>query len=167
MFSLLAILSGISLGLAIWRLTKFYQMHSPGKYDGEYEGDGRYIAWTVISGMVFALCFTITIIMTCMLAVEPAQIDQKIQMYQEENQKIEASVNAAVESYMKHEEKVFDKLDGSDSVTTLLIRFPELTSDNLVQKQIGIYQANNEKIKSLKNDKINLSTKRFLVYFGH
>lgn len=163
MLSLLTILGGVSLGLAIWRLVKYYQIHSSDCGCGDF----GFIGWIIVSAFLTAICLALTIIMISGLVVRPAQIEQEIQMYQEENQKIEASVDTAVKSYMEHEEKVFDMLDGSDSVTTLLMRFPELTSDELVKKQIEIYQSNNEKIKSLKEEKIGLSTKRFLVYFGH
>ena len=53
-----------------------------------------------------------------------------------------------------------------ESSITLVTFFPELKSDTIVQQQLEIYVANNAKIKSLKEKKINLIKIRWILYFG-
>lgn len=156
----------VSSWLAIWRLKKFHQANTPDDH-GYCEGELKREFWIVISLVSFIISAIFAAVFLSEIVIQPAQIDAKINMYQEENNRIEAAVDAAVESYMEHEEKVFNKIESGDSVTTLLVRFPELTGDKLVQKQIKVYQDNNLKIIALKEEKINLAMKRFCVYFGH
>ena len=86
-------------------------------------------------------------------------------MYEEENIKIEASVTQAVEKYLEHEQNIFDDLQGAD-ISTLLVVYPEINGNDLVKKQIEIYVSNNDKVRKLKNDKLNIDVWRFWVYFG-
>ena len=99
------------------------------------------------------------------IASEPA-IDAKIVMYQEENKKIEQDIDRIVQEYLEHEQDTFSGLKPEDSSITLITLFPELKSDSLVQKQLEIYTKNNAQIKDLKEEKINLSTTKWILYFG-
>lgn len=92
-------------------------------------------------------------------------IDNKIEMYQEENAKIEAQIAVTVEKYQQHETNIFTEV-APDSSITLVALYPELKSDTLVQSQIEVYIENNNKIKSLKEEKINGSVYRWWLYFG-
>ena len=53
-----------------------------------------------------------------------------------------------------------------ENYITLVSLYPELKADALVSKQIEIYISNNEKIKELKEFKINGSIYRWWLYFG-
>ena len=90
-------------------------------------------------------------------------IDQQIELYQTENATIEKDIDNTVKNYMEHEDKVFSK---TDSPITLIQVYPELKSNELVSKQINVYIENNTKIKQLKNKKINIELRKFLLYFG-
>ena len=92
-------------------------------------------------------------------------IDDKIAMYQEENTRIEEQISATVEQYQNYETEIFTEVKPESSIT-LVSLYPELKSDTLVQKQIEVYTANNEKIKELKEQKISSSVKRWWLYFG-
>ena len=92
--------------------------------------------------------------------------NEKIAMYQEENQRIEEQIDTVVKQYMKHEKETFEDVKTEDSAITLVTLFPELKSDELVSQQINIYVANNEKIKQLKEEKINIAKEKWLLYFG-
>ena len=92
-------------------------------------------------------------------------IDEKITMYQEENNHIETQIAAVVSDYQKHEEKIFTGCKTESSITMVSL-YPELKSDELVKAQIDIYLRNNEIIKSLRENKIKLSVRRWLLYFG-
>ena len=86
-------------------------------------------------------------------------------MYQEEKQKIEERIDALIKDYMEYERKTYIEFK-SEYAVSLVSMFPELKSDSLLQEQIKVYIANNEKLKELKEEKINLKTCKFELYFG-
>ena len=86
-------------------------------------------------------------------------------MYEEENAKIEQDIDRIVEHYLKYEQDTFANLK-DESPITLVTLFPELKSDALVQQQLEIYVDNNAEIKSLKEEKIDIAKKKYLLYFG-
>lgn len=90
-------------------------------------------------------------------------IDKKISMYQEENKQIENEITSVVNSYKDYEKEV---ISNAGEMATILIRFPELKSNELVNKQIQVYVDNNNKIKKLKEDKIDYSLAKWWLYFG-
>lgn len=92
-------------------------------------------------------------------------IDQKIAMYEEENAKIQATLSATVENYLEHEKGILTDLNPEDA-TVVLASYPELKSDTIVASQMENYVKNTKEIKSLKKDKINISKKKWWVYFG-
>jgi len=89
----------------------------------------------------------------------------KIEMYEEENTKIEEQIDTLVKQYMEYEGKTLTEFKSESSIT-LVSLYPELKSDNLVSKQIEVYIENNNKIKQLKEDKINMKIGKWLLYFG-
>lgn len=93
-------------------------------------------------------------------------IAEKIAMYEEENEKIESSIETAVRTYMNYEKSTFVELTGNEDMISLVSLFPELKSDTLVQQQINVYIANNDQIKQLREQQIDLSKDRWLLYFG-
>lgn len=92
-------------------------------------------------------------------------IDDKIAMYEEQNNKIEEQIAEVVQQYMEYESGVFTEV-ASDSAITLISLYPELKSDALVASQIELYVENNQKITELKEKKINGSVTRWWLYFG-
>lgn len=113
--------------------------------------------------------FFITLVATILLLVSVANlnvIDQKIEMYEQENIKIERQVETAVKAYQEHEKDVFTSVK-TDSYMQLVTLYPELKSDTLVKEQIKTYQSNNKKIKELKEKAIDGNVKRWWLYFGH
>ena len=95
-------------------------------------------------------------------------IDAKIAMYEEENSRIEESIDTLVSNYLEYEQRTFAefKPDGQKDVVILMSLFPELKADTLVQAQMGVYIENNQHIKELREEKINLLKLRWLLYFG-
>ena len=111
----------------------------------------------LISGIVFAcLC-------VCLSGAHIA--DEKIEMYTEENEKIELQISEAIKEYQQYESGVFEKVTPENAVTLVTV-YPELKTDALVQKQIEVYLSNNEKIKELKVTKIEEKVYRWWLYFG-
>lgn len=124
-----------------------------------------FVAMSLISGL---LCVGL-IVVICILMTEVATaniLDDKIAMYQEENTAIEQDIDKIVKEYLAHEHDTFADLKTEESSITLVTLFPELKSDNLVQQQLEIYVANNAKIKRLKEEKIDISKKKWILYFG-
>lgn len=91
--------------------------------------------------------------------------DDKIEMYEKENLRIEQSVNVLVKDYYKHESDTYSSLKPENAVL-FASAYPELQGNDLAMKQLEVYVDNNNKIKELKEDQINLSKNRFWLYFG-
>lgn len=86
-------------------------------------------------------------------------------MYEKENKSIENSIDITVKNYMHHEASAYKEVKDKDAIN-LVALFPELKSDTLVQKQIEVYLDNNDKLKELKEEKIDLSKAKWNLYFG-
>ena len=115
------------------------------------------------------LGFIIAFIVCICLIVSVSQlgvIDQKIEMYQEENTRIEEQIAATVKQYQEYETDIFTAVSPDESSIVLVSLYPELKADTLVQSQIEIYTANNQAIKSLREQKINGTVDRWWLYFG-
>lgn len=116
-------------------------------------------------GGLIIIVTTIALISNIAIIVDGRTSDEKITMYQEENNKIQDEVTTIVEGYKDFEKETYSDLK-TQSVTTLVSLFPELKSNELVNRQIDIYIENNNKIKELKENKINITTSKWWVYFG-
>lgn len=123
-------------------------------------------------GNIITVCafigFMGSLIATIILAIEVSKlsvIDVQIEMYQEENTQIEQQIANVVCQYQQYETEIFTTVAPEDSIS-LVALYPELKSDTLVQKQIDVYVANNEKIKALKEKQINGRVYRWWLYFG-
>lgn len=102
-----------------------------------------------------------------LIMVVGGKIDnEKIQMYTEENTKIETKVKETVRAYMDYEEKTYTNLVKSADLETLLIKYPELNSNVLVQEEINTYKENSAKIKQLEESQINRKIYKWWLYFG-
>lgn len=92
-------------------------------------------------------------------------IDKKIQMYQEENNKIESDIDILVKQYIEYEQNTF-KNAKQESSMVLVNLYPELKSNELVQEQIKVYTDNNYQIKKLKEKKLDYQVSKWWLYFG-
>ena len=121
-----------------------------------------------VFGALFGFMFVLFLVISLLVGigvVNGRNLDAKIAMYEEENENIETEMNTLVEQYMKYESDTYGELKGESSIT-LISLYPELKADTLVTKQVEVYIANNEKIKQLKEKKINLSALKWWLYFG-
>ena len=133
-------------------------------YQSIYE-DWLYCTLNSVGGTICALSLIVIICLGVHVS-EGKVIDQKITLYEEENIKIEQQVATVVESYMAHEQETFDKIAIDGDPTFVVTIFPELKSNELVNSQIQLYQANNSKIKELKAQKIDIELGKWWLYFG-
>ena len=116
----------------------------------------------------FLACFCVLLVIAIFLGISVSNgriIDEKIAMYQEENNKIEKQIDTLVSNYMNYESDTYEKIKSESSIT-LVSMYPELKSDKLVEEQISVYEENNKKIREFKEDKINLKVKKWWLYFG-
>lgn len=125
--------------------------------------------WPIVVVIVLIIVIVVLIIVDAVLgydvAVKPQILEQKIAMYQEENQIIEAKIDALVEDYMKFEKETYGQFK-SESLIELVSLFPELKADSLVSEQITVYLANEQQIKSLRQELIEIQGEKWLLYFG-
>lgn len=156
MIILLLILSILTTALSFWFVAK--------------DDCETYTAFMIgdITGVVGCLMTLVMIIVTAHYTndvVSLRYIDEKIAMYQEENDNIEVQIDTLVQNYMQYEQTTFSEFKNEDAMT-LVSLYPELKSDTLVQSQISVYTENNQKIKELKAKKIDLAVSKWWLYFG-
>lgn len=131
--------------------------------DSEYEGTIFYLGGLGAIGL--GILDVIVVISIIILFANGITAKPKIEMYQEENQKIEEQVDVLVKQYMEYEGKTLTEFKSESSIT-LVSLYPELKSDALISKQIEVYIANNNKIKELKEYEIEMKIGKWLLYFG-
>ena len=116
-------------------------------------------------GIFISVVALIGIIINIGILINGRTLDDKITMYEQENAAIEQSVDVLVKDYYRHESDTYSSLTPENAVL-FASAYPELQSNELATKQLEIYVDNNNKIKELKEDQINLSKNRFWLYFG-
>lgn len=115
--------------------------------------------WGEVSPPYWFCAVAVTIItIVIFLLGYPYKISEKLKMYEEENTKIEEKVKSTVQGYMNYELETYSNLIKNAELETLLIKYPELNSNELVKSQIELYKENNKKIKELKEEEIVKST---------
>jgi len=151
MIILLLIIFIIMAAIGIWLNTDT---------DFEYSGGAMGVV-----GLLGAVASFIAMVSLIIGVSNLTVINEKIAMYEQENQKIETQIAETVQQYQEYESGIFTEVAPESSVT-LVALYPELKADTLVQKQIEVYIANNEKIKELKESNITGDVKRWWLYFG-
>lgn len=111
-----------------------------------------------IGAIILVVSIIFGLILCAFYTTSGSIIDKKIVMYEEENIKIENSIDIIVKEYQEYEVEMYDTM-------TAAMLFPELTSNTLVQKQIGIYVDNNQQIKALKGNKLNHNLYGWWLFF--
>lgn len=92
-------------------------------------------------------------------------VDQKIKMYETQNQQLERKIDVTVKNYMDHEKDTYKEFKAGDGMA-LITTYPELRSNELVKEQMSTYQNNNRKIAKLKEKEIDYNITKWWVYFG-
>lgn len=92
-------------------------------------------------------------------------IDEKINLYETENNKIDNQLCEIVENYKGYEKDTFESLKNKNA-DTLISLYPELKTDMLVKEQIKVYTNNRKEIIKLKQGKIDVKPLRWWLYFG-
>lgn len=98
-------------------------------------------------------------------------MDSKIAMYEQENNNIQSSISEIVENYMNYESGTYansvEKIDLKDLDMMMATQiYPELKANELVMRQMDVYTANNDKIRQLKEEKLDSQVSKWWLYFG-
>lgn len=120
----------------------------------------------VIGGSLLAGVFILIMILIILIEF-PYNIEKKLAMYEEENLKIETKIKDTIKSYMEYEQETYDKVLKDADLTTIVLKYPELNSNELVKAEIEVYKDNNNKIRELKEKQINKSVMAWWLYFGN
>lgn len=126
--------------------------------------------WVTVCKNISTLMFFGAIIWLAMLlpgVIEEDKIDSQIMMLEEENVVIEKNINSITESYLKINPNAMPREElKTENAISLLILFPELKTDSYVLQQVEEYMKNIKTIKDLRKEKIELSTEKYLMFFG-
>lgn len=115
---------------------------------------------------VFCLVIFLIPFMALLMSISNGStIDSRIELYQSQNAEIESKVQATVASYLTHEKQTYKDLK-PDNAIAIVSAYPGLHSNELVKKQIEVYEDNNRKILGLKEEKLNQSVYKWWLYFG-
>ena len=156
---MLLVLAVICIPFIIWGAVRYVNAPSPSGYDWK-QGTALIATFSFLLGIIIIALIPLTVSLSRGLV-----INETIAMYESENVTIQSEISEIVEGYKEHEKEVFDGLR-NESPIVLVGLYPELKSDELVNRQIDIYVANNQKIKELRETQINKRVKRWWIYFG-
>jgi hypothetical protein len=129
-----------------------------------YLNDWVYYTLNGVGATISSIALIAALILGIYCSREKA-IDNQIQIYQEENTNIENTVAEIVSNYQEYEQETFKSFT-PEKIMAAVNLYPELKSNDLVVKQLDIHANNNEKIKSLKSQKAELTTYKWWLYFG-
>lgn len=117
------------------------------------------------AGIVGAIIVGISLIIVGVEVSGGTIIDDKINLYETENNKIDEQVYSIVENYKGYEKDTFKSIKNKNA-DTLISLYPELKTDALVKEQIKIYNSNRKEIIKLKQEKLEQKPLRWWLYFG-
>ena len=123
---------------------------------------------SIIGVALFGICSFICIIAMLIVGgnlVNGNVIQDKIEMYKSENAEIDSQICEIVEGYKTYEKETFEKISNK-SANVLVELYPDLKTNELVQKQMEVYMDNKKKVVSLQEDLINQKPLRWWLYFG-
>jgi len=127
---------------------------------------------TGVGGATLSLIAFAALLIFAVEASVGNHIPEKIKMYEQENQKIEQNISEVIDTYITSQvgmqKELIEKVNNSESSVVIIAAFPDINASEAIKAQVEIYQENNKKIKDLlKEGLIDLSVKRWWLYFGH
>lgn len=118
-----------------------------------------------VLGAVFAIIFGIWTLWNIIVVASGFGIEEKIQIYEDQNTQIEQSIDAAVKAYCEHEQITYVKMsDGA--VALVAAAYPELASSELVKTQMEVWTSNSNEQKELKSKLVDFHRAQYFLYFG-
>lgn len=118
-----------------------------------------------VLGAVSAVIFGIWTIWNVICVSSGFGIQEKIQIYEDQNTQIEQSIDAAVKAYCEHEQITYTQMsDGA--VALVAAAYPELASSELVKTQMEVWTFNSHELKKMKSKLVDFNKARYFLYFG-
>lgn len=118
-----------------------------------------------VLGAVFAIVFGIWTFWNLIVVASGFGIQEKIEIYEDQNAQIEQSIDAAVKAYCEHEQITYTQMsDGA--VALVAAAYPELASSELVKTQMEVWTSNSNELKDLKSDLVDFHRAQYFLYFG-
>ena len=152
---MITLLLAIALGLVL--LTEII--------DGSTNKFGFLTVVPGVLGAIFAIIFGIWTLWNIIVVASGFGIQEKIQIYEDQNTQIEQSIDAAVKAYCEHEQITYVQMsDGA--VALVAAAYPELASSELVKTQMEVWTSNSNELKDLKSDLVDFHRARYFLYFG-
>lgn len=156
----------LGLGIAIISFILFLRLRiNYPSSDGIWDVHSFFTLMSVLFGIIIVILILAICCLSTTVATENT-IATKIEMYQQENKDIENKIDKTVKEYLNHEKDTFTNLQTEDNLMTLVSLFPELKSDTLISQELEIYISNSSKIKSLKEQEIDIAKTKWILYFG-
>lgn len=116
-------------------------------------------------GVIFAIVFGIWTLWNIFVVASGFGIEEKIQIYEDQNAQIEQSIDAAVKAYCEHEQITYVQMsDGA--IALVAAAYPELASSELVKTQMEVWTSNSYELKELKSDLVDFHRAQYFLYFG-
>lgn len=131
-----------------------------------YHKDNEWIYYLL--NAIGSIVLGVSLIVTIVIAIEYSghmTINEKIEIYKQENANIENQMSIVVSKYMGFETETLEKFK-NESSTTLVSLYPELKSNTLVTKQLELYVENNKVIKSLECERLKYRVYAWWLFFG-
>lgn len=118
-----------------------------------------------IIGVAGCVIFGIWTIWNIFVVASGFGIQEKIQIYEDQNTQIEQSIDAAVKAYCEHEQITYVQMsDGA--VALVAAAYPELASSELVKTQMEVWTFNSHELKELKSKLVDFHRAQYFLYFG-
>ena len=118
-----------------------------------------------IIGVAGCAIFGVWTIWNVMCVASGFGIQEKIQIYEDQNTQIEQSIDAAVKAYCEHEQITYTQM--SDGAAALVAAaYPELASSELVKTQMDVWTSNSNELKDLKSKLVDFHRAQYFLYFG-
>ena len=118
----------------------------------------------IISLILGVFCLLFIIVCGVDVSRQP-QLNQTLKMYEEENVKIENDIQEIIKQYKEYEIGAYNNYK-NENISVIVSMYPELKTNDLVTKQIEIYNSNTKKIKEIKEEIISVGLSKWWLYFG-
>lgn len=152
---MITVLLAIALGLVL--LAEFI--------DGSTTKFGFLAVVPGVLGAIFSVIFGIWTLWNIVTVASGFGIQEKIEIYENQNAQIEQSIDAAVKAYCEHEQITYVQMsDGA--VALVAAAYPELASSELVKTQMEVWTSNSHELKKMKSKLVDFNKARYFLYFG-
>lgn len=113
-------------------------------------------------------CATFIAILVCSIIVSTDAITYKntVNYITTENERLENKLYDIVIEYKDYEQDTYKNLTPENASTYIIVNYPELTSNTLVESYIQTLVENKQELQRIELEHIQTSTVRWWLYFG-